>query len=48
VTLSLTEKITRLKQTLFEKEECNCGELDADMGKFFKKMSVIDEKIFDE
>jgi hypothetical protein len=48
VTLSLTEKITWLEQTLFQKEQCDCSELDVDVGKFFKKMSDIDEKIFDE
>jgi hypothetical protein len=41
VTLSLPEKITRLKQTPFEKEECDYGELDVDVGKFFKKMTNI-------
>jgi hypothetical protein len=36
--LLLTEKITQLKQTLLEKEECNCGELNVDINKFFKKI----------
>jgi hypothetical protein len=36
-TLSLTENITWLKQTLLEKEECDCGELNADISKFFQK-----------
>jgi hypothetical protein len=48
VTLSLSEKNTRLKQTLFQEKECDCGELEVDVGMFFKKMSDIDEKIFDE
>jgi hypothetical protein len=35
----LTEKITRLKQTLSKKEECDCGaELDVNISKFFKKI----------
>jgi hypothetical protein len=35
-------------KTLLEKEECDRGELDVDNSKFFKKMSDLDEKIFDE
>jgi hypothetical protein len=42
------EQITQLKQTLLDKEECECDELDADISKFFKSMSYLDEKIFDE
>jgi hypothetical protein len=39
-TLSLTEKITWLKETLMEKEETDCVELDADMNKFFRRFST--------
>jgi hypothetical protein len=43
----LTENVTLLKQTLSEKEKCNCGELDVDIGKFFKKMSDLAQNYFD-
>jgi hypothetical protein len=49
--LSLSEKITWLKGILLEKEECDCGEFDADsiLSKVFKKMSDLhEEKILDE
>jgi hypothetical protein len=48
VGLSLTEKLTRLKEVMQTKEESTNGEFDVDIGKFFKRQATnLDVTIFE-
>jgi hypothetical protein len=48
VGLSLTEKLTRLKEVMQTKEESTDGEFDVDISKFFKRQATnLDVTIFE-
>jgi hypothetical protein len=48
VGLSLTEKLTRLKEEMQSKEESTDGEFDVDITKFFKRQATnLDVTIFE-
>jgi hypothetical protein len=42
--LSLADKISWVKQTMLEKEECDCGEVDLYISQFFKMMPDHEER----
>jgi hypothetical protein len=49
VGLSLSEKLTRLKDEMKTKEESTNGEFDVDFNKFFKRQATnLDVTIFEE
>ena len=49
VGLSLSEKLTRLKDEMKTKEESTNGEFDVDCNKLFKREAInLDVKIFEE
>jgi hypothetical protein len=47
--VSLTERVTRIKTLMQEREENSSGEFDVDVNKYFKLQSTyLDTSIFDD